>query len=94
MTEFEIRKGVPIIRPNKRTGLTSTLRNMAYGDCIDVPGRLLSSIHPCASIAGIRVTTHKNDDGTVTVWRIDEPCKPKHVSIFSDEPTPENDLFS
>ena len=72
MSDYEVRKGVPIIQ-SKRTGLTEAIRALAVGDCLIIPGGQISSIHPCAANAGVKVKTHKNEDGTVTAWRVDEP---------------------
>ena len=71
--EYVIRAGVPVERRVKRTGLTATIRRMACNECVDVPGDQLSSVHGCAARARAKVTTCKNADGTVRVWRIDRP---------------------
>lgn len=72
MSAYEIRKDVPVTQ-SRRTGLTEAIRNMVCGDSIVIPVNQISSAHPCATAVGARVTTRKNEDGTVTVWRIDEP---------------------
>lgn len=74
--EYVIRTGVPVERRVKRTGLTATIRRMACNECVDVPGDQLSSVHGCAARARAKVTTCKNADGTVRVWRIDRPKEP------------------
>jgi hypothetical protein len=86
---YEIQKGVPIV-PSKKTGLTDAIRKMVCGDSIVIPGHQISSAHPCAAAVGAKVTTRKNADGTVTVWRVDEPRVISH-NIFGD-PMPTTDL--
>jgi hypothetical protein len=71
---YEIRKGVPVPSVNRQTGLTATLRRMEQGDSIVVPADKVSSMHPCAIQAGVKIMTQKNDDGTFTVWRTDTPA--------------------
>ena len=70
---YEIQKSVPIPSPKKHLGLTKLIREMEHGDSIVIPGDKISSVHPCAAQAGAKVKTRKNPDGTVLVWRVDEP---------------------
>ena len=70
---YEIQKSVPIPSPKKHLGLTKLIREMEYGDSIVIPGDKISSVHPCAAQAGAKVKTRKNPEGTVLVWRVDEP---------------------
>jgi hypothetical protein len=71
---YEIQKGVPAPSSDKKQpGLTKLIREMECGDCIVIPGDKISSVHPCAAQAKAKVRTRKNPDGTVTVWRTDEP---------------------
>lgn len=70
---YEIQKRVPIPPPKKHLGLTKLIREMEYGDSITIPGDKISSVHPCAAQVGAKVKTRKNPDGTVLVWRVDEP---------------------
>jgi hypothetical protein len=72
--DYEIRKGVPIPSGNRQKGLTATLRRMEQGDSIVVPADKVSSMHPCAIQAGVKIMTQKNNDGTFTVWRTDTPA--------------------
>lgn len=79
---YEIQKSIPIPSPKKQPGLTKLIREMEYGDSITIPGDKISSVHPCAAQAGAKVKTRKNPDGTVLVWRVDEP------EIDEEEPAP------
>ena len=68
---FEIVKGGPLPDACRASGLTQTLRKMECGDSIVIPGIKLTSVHQCARQACVKVTTHRNADGTATVWRTD-----------------------
>lgn len=73
---YEIRKDLPIPESRlRRTGLSDTIRRMECGDSITVPARQRLGVHACARSVGAKVKTRSNRDGTVTVWRIDQPLK-------------------
>jgi hypothetical protein len=96
----QIRKDVPIPQDRStRTGLSATIRRMEYGDSTVIPGDQQMSVHTCARSVGARVKTRSNKDGTVTVWRIDEPIVIDR-NIFGDsmpktesEAEPAEDIF-
>ena len=74
---YEIRKNVPIVDGRgKGRGLAGTIRRMVYGDAIIIPAALQISVHTCARSVGAKVRTRRNDDGNVTVWRIDHTEPP------------------
>lgn len=79
---YEIRKGIP--PPEK--GLVDTLRQMERGDSIVIPSNRHIGVHACAKSIGAKVKTRSNKDGTVTVWRVDDPVA-IDKNIFGD-PTP------
>jgi len=75
-----------------RTGLVSTLRDLAIGESVAIPVKKKSSIHPAARRAGVRVTMRTLGDGTVRIWRVAAPQPPggasapsaSSLSIFTD----------
>lgn len=80
---YEIHKGVPV--PPK--GLIDTIRKMECGDSIVIPVSRRVAAHTSARSIGARVKTRSNQDGTLTVWRIDSPGSLGAESVF-DSPIP------
>lgn len=85
---YEILKGVPFPSSGVQTGLTQTIRQMGHMDAIVVPANKQSSVHPCAAAAGAKVKTHRNADGTVTVWRVDRPVATGVRPAVAEESAP------
>jgi hypothetical protein len=88
---YQIRKDVPIAKDwTDRTGLSATIRQMEYGDSIIIPAGQRISVHTCARSVGAKVKTRSNQDGTVTVWRVDAPAPVVDGDIFSKS---QKDIF-
>ena len=77
MGEYKIRKDLPIPAGDKDRGLSATIRAMAYGDSLVIPAKQHLGVHACARSVGAKVKTKSNDDGTVTVWRVDSAAEPR-----------------
>ena len=69
----KIEKGVPL--PSRGGGmgwgwLTPLLTSMKPGDSFIYPGKSISNVYLYARTLKIQVTTHREKDGSVRVWRV------------------------
>ena len=68
-----IEKGIPIPDRRRDGGITGTLRKMSVGDSFLIPAEMnRASAHIAATKLGITITTRKQSDGTVRVWRTED----------------------
>jgi len=66
--EIKIEKNVPM-ENDRAKGVTAILREMEVGDSFVVAEVKRMGIGTCARQVGIEITTRKQPDGTVRVWR-------------------------
>lgn len=72
MTAIKIEKGIPIPpKGNRMGGLVGAMRSLEVGDSLVLPsGSSSNKPYATARDVGIKVTTRKQPDGSIRVWRI------------------------
>lgn len=68
---FCIEKNVPLEQDGQNLkGATKFMRNLEIGDSFEIPEKLRTGAAAIAIQCGIKVTTKKQQNGMVRVWRI------------------------